>query len=351
MRKSSTGKNSSPSLPVGVLIPTRNSMPFLLRHVETMRRWLDLAQEIVVVDSESQDGTMEFLRENLPADRTRFFIHPPGLYQSWNFGVRQISARYTYISTVGDEMSREGLLHLAEVAEHFSCDAVISPPMFVAEDGRPIRANSWPVHEIISFWNLAGATCIEGMLPFVMAFSFLPFALLGSSASNLYRTSVLQKNPFPTEYGLNGDGAWGILNALEIRLGITPRQVSFFRKHRKVYRRAEYATADPDQRLLETGLERLAETLAARPELQLAAARLGLEKFIRQKHLVQFRREKLRHYRKLAWPWFFNPLAWRARAQRDAAHDSCKQLLKSALASTPPNETPAPAKKEMPIGS
>jgi hypothetical protein len=328
-------------LPIGVLIPTRNAMPFLPRHVETMRRWLDLAQEIVVVDSESHDGTVEFLREKLPAHKTRFFAHPPGLYQSWNFGVRQIGARYTYISTVGDEMSREGFIHLAGVAEHFSCDVVISPPTFVAEGGQPIHANPWPIHEIISFWNLEGATCIEGMLPFAMAFSFLPFALLGSSASNLYHTTVLQKNPFPTEFGLNGDGAWGILNALEIRLGITPRQVSFFRKHRKSHQRAEYATVDPDQRLLDASLKRLEQTLQARPEMKVEAARFGLENFIQQKLVVQFRREKLRYYRKLAWPWVFNPLAWHARGRRDAAHEGCKQLLKSVLASAPPNETMA----------
>jgi len=63
-------------LPVGVLIPTRNSMAFLPHHVKTMRRWLDLAQEIVVVDSESSDGTVEYLRTKLPADRTRFFMRP-----------------------------------------------------------------------------------------------------------------------------------------------------------------------------------------------------------------------------------------------------------------------------------
>ena len=34
-------------LPVGVLIPTRNSMRFLPCHVEAMRHWLDLAQEII----------------------------------------------------------------------------------------------------------------------------------------------------------------------------------------------------------------------------------------------------------------------------------------------------------------
>jgi len=318
--------------PIGVLLPTRNSMSLLPRHVETMRGWLDLAQEIVVVDSESSDGTVEFLRKQLPAEKTRFFSHPPGLYQSWNFGVRQISARYTYVSTVGDEMSCEGFTHLAEVAERFSCDVVISPPIFIAENGKPIRANPWPVHEIISLWDLKNEVCIEGILPFAMALSFLPFALLGSSASNLYRTAALQQNPFPTDFGLNGDGAWGFLNALTTRFGITPRPVSNFRKHRKVYRRAEYATVDPDQRLLDAGLKQLAETLKVRPEMRAQAAQVRLESFIQQKFAVQLWREKLRYYRRWPCSWFFNPLAWHARFRRNVAHAQGKQLLKAILA-------------------
>ena len=322
-------------LPVGILIPTRNSMAYLPHHVGTMSRWLDLAEEIVVVDSESRDGTIEFLRKNLPADKTRFFSRPPGLYQAWNFGVHQIDTQFTYVSTIGDEISRAGLEHLAEVAERLACDVVISPPAFVAGDGKPTRANPWPVHEIISFWNLEDEICVEGMLLFAMALSFLPFALLGSSASNLYRTAALQVNPFPTEFGRNGDGAWGFFNALEIRLGITPRQVSSFRKHHKTYRNGEYATEDPDQRMLATGLQRLEEMLELRPELKADAAHLGLDNFIRQKTAVQHWREELRRHRRLPVPWVFNPLAWRARIHRNAAHDGCKQLLKSALAVPP----------------
>jgi len=167
--------------------------------------------------------------------------------------------------------------------------------------------------------------------------SFLPFALLGSSASNLYRTAVLQENPFPTEFGRNGDGAWGFFNALEIRLGITSMRVSSFRKHQKTYRNAEYATEDPDQRMLAAGLKRLEETLELRPEMKADAAHLGLENFIRQKTAVQHWREQLRQSRRLPLPWIFNPLAWNARIHRNAAHDGCKELLKSALA-TPPFE-------------
>jgi hypothetical protein len=65
-------------LPLGVVIPTKNSMPYLPRHVEGLRPWLDLAAEVVVVDSYSTDGTVDFLRANLGHPELRFTSHPPG---------------------------------------------------------------------------------------------------------------------------------------------------------------------------------------------------------------------------------------------------------------------------------
>jgi glycosyltransferase involved in cell wall biosynthesis len=56
-----------------------------------LRSWLDLAQEVVVVDSESSDGTVEFLQSELRHPNLRFLSHPPGLYQSWNFGIRNLN--------------------------------------------------------------------------------------------------------------------------------------------------------------------------------------------------------------------------------------------------------------------
>jgi len=85
----------------------------------------------------------------------------------------------------------------------------------------------------------------------MVALAYLPFAILGSSASNLYRTATLRRLAFPTEYGRNGDGAWGILHALEVRLAMVPERVSFFRRHRRSYGASEYVAPDGDARMLE----------------------------------------------------------------------------------------------------
>jgi glycosyltransferase involved in cell wall biosynthesis len=322
-------------LPLSVLIPTRNSMSLLPGHIETMRPWLDLAQEIVVVDSESRDGTAELLRKQLPSEKTRFFKHPPGLYQSWNFGIQQVRAPYMYVSTIGDSMSREGLIHLNEVAQKFSCDIVISPPDFVDDIGRPTQANHWPVHRVISCLNLKSETCLEGIIPFLIAWTFMPFAMLGSSASNVYRTSVLKERPFPTDFGWNGDGAWGLANSLNIKLGVTPRCFSSFRKHAKLYPLDEYAAEDADRRMLDSGLAALEKALCLRPEIKVEAERLELPKFIAAKEVALRWRAEVTRQRHHRWPWVLNPFAWRARSLRVAAQEHCEELLGAALKSTP----------------
>src|SRR5579862_7515073 len=97
--------------PIGVLLPSRNSMTLLPRHFETMKPWLDDVEEIVVVDSDSDDGTVEFLHRALRGRNVRFLHHSPGLYQSWNHGIEHVTSPYCYISTIGDSITREGLLH------------------------------------------------------------------------------------------------------------------------------------------------------------------------------------------------------------------------------------------------
>src|SRR5215207_3790096 len=135
-------------LPISVLVPTRNSMPLLPKHVESMRPWIDLAQEVVAVDSHSQDGTRQFLERELKHPNVRVLDHPPGLYQSWNFGIGQCQAKYIYVSTIGDTMERRGMERLAAAAERLAADVVVSPPRMVRE-GRD-EGRRWPVHELIA---------------------------------------------------------------------------------------------------------------------------------------------------------------------------------------------------------
>ena len=306
-------------------------MPLIGGHLDTVEQWIDLVEEVVVVDSRSRDQTVEILKKRLGNRNVRFLSQPPGLYPSWNHGIGQLSARYTYISTVGDGITREGLVHLVEVAQKFSCDVVVSPPDFVNEAGRPVRGQTWPVHTVVSILGLDRPAYLEGWLAFATALAFFPSAILGSSASNLYRTAVLQARPFPTEFGMNGDGVWGLTNALGIRLGITPRRISFFREHSKPYPLSEYCPADPQRTLLEANLKVFEDMIQQPLDLEDKGNQKHLDRLIGAMRAVKRWRAVLDRQRVLPWPLVLNPTAWWARQSRIAAQHRCETLIRNLL--------------------
>jgi glycosyltransferase involved in cell wall biosynthesis len=302
--------------PIGVLIPTRNSAPLIQGHLQSLAPLLDTVEEIVVVDSDSRDGTVEIIQAQLRHPNLRVFQHPPGLYQSWNFGIGQIHAPYVYIATVGDSITREGLLRLLGVAERFKCDAVVSKPRFVDNEGRPAADTPWPIDDVIGALNIREPQLLQGIKLALFAITNITGALLGSSASNLYRTGCLKQRPFPTNFGTSGDGAWGIANALDFRLGITPERFSTFRLHPKSYSHAEYAVDDINWRYYELACATFAPRSPANERFCDEAARWRVRELLElmRQHLEWHRRLEIERGRKL--PWIFNPVAWRARARR-----------------------------------
>ncbi len=317
---------------IGVLLPTRNCAALLPGHLEAMTAWCDLAKEIVVVDSFSQDGTVEFLRANLRHPGLKFLSHAPGLYQSWNHGIQNLRSQYTYISTVGDAVTRPGVEHLRDVAEQLQCDVVISKPAFIDADGKALSAPAWPIDDIRESLQLKEPVALSGMGLFLFALLNCTRALLGSSASNLYRTACLQQRPFPTDFGTVGDGAWGIMNAFAVRLGVTLETGSTFRFHPKSYAASEYAVPELSDKLFRLACESLRQQLARQPELQTTVDRLRLREIIEtvDKHLACQR--QLERTRQLPWPWIFNPGAWLARWHRGRNDRRLRQLKRTAVA-------------------
>src|SRR5262249_54236197 len=90
-------KEGMTTLPIPVLVPTLNCADSLPAHIDSMREWAEQVEEIVVVDSFSDDNTMAVLKESLTYPHVRFLQHPRGLYQSWNFGIQHLRAKYAYI--------------------------------------------------------------------------------------------------------------------------------------------------------------------------------------------------------------------------------------------------------------
>lgn len=219
---------------LSVVIPTYNCAPLMVRHLASMEKWAHLADEIIIVDSRSTDGTLDLIRARLRHPNLRIIERDRGLYESWNEGIAATTGKWVYVSTVGDLISEEHLRALMREGERAAADAVVSPQRFVAEDGAPYQGGDYANAEIHDI--LAGQGVVVLSPAAVCYFAFRkskPNALLGSWASDLFRGEFLRARPLPTEYGTHGDTAWTLRHSAEMRLCLMPIAGADFCIHAK----------------------------------------------------------------------------------------------------------------------
>jgi len=214
-------------------MPTYNCAPLMERHLQAMALWADLADEIIVVDSRSTDGTLDLIRARLRHPNLRIIERDRGLYESWNEGIAATTGDWVYVSTAGDTIEREHLLHLIDLGVRSSADVVISSPRFVNEAGGYCNDLGWPPSGVIANSACRKPFVLAAEAAFVLTFVHCPSALLGSSASNLYRGAHLRARPFPVEFNGAGDSVWILRHAALSRLCFTPQVGSTFCVHSK----------------------------------------------------------------------------------------------------------------------
>lgn len=219
---------------LSVIVPTYNCASLIGRHISSMQNWLDLADEIIVVDSQSTDGTNEIIRQNLHHPNLKIIERKPGLYESWNQAITVTTGKWIYISTVGDVISRQHLEKLLSAGETHKVDVVISPQHFTDEDGQPIIQPAYCNPKIYKVLKGRGIAVLPPSATHFYAFACgKPNALLGSVASDLFNGDHLRARPFSTEYGTHGDTAWLLKYARETRLCLLPEYGSSFCLHPK----------------------------------------------------------------------------------------------------------------------
>jgi len=216
---------------ISAILPIYNCRERLERHLQSVTEWVGLVEEIIVVDSGSTDGSLELAQRAIVHPKIRHEVVPPGLYAAWNHGVRLAESEFCYFSTVGDAITREGLQHLVSTAQSMAVDVVISPPRCITEEGELADFRVFPVHSILEGSGLNEPLRMEPWLSYLMATGFSIESFLGSSASNLYRTDCLKREPFPTDFGKAGDSAWFRYTALRYQFAVTPRVCADFLLH------------------------------------------------------------------------------------------------------------------------
>ena len=319
-------------LPLGIVIPTKNSMAYLPRHVEGLRPWLDLVEQIVVVDSFSNDGTLDFLQRNLSHPRVTYTTHPPGLYASWNHGIAQVRSRHVYISTVGDTITRAGLEMLVHTAEALDCDVVVSKPYFCDANGRFLPDILWPVDDIIATLGGTAPRKLHKLEAVIFAAVHATGALTGSCASCVFRTATLQRFPFPTEFGGAGDGAWGVVHAAEVNWGIVAQKISTFLMHppdpSSMHRQPLNHVCRMDGLLCEAAQRWQREGVMSPAALEA----IGWKRLTQMLANYLALKSRLNEQRHGAFPWIMNPFAWLIRTRRALISMQLRHIQRRALA-------------------
>jgi len=203
---------------VSVIMPTKNCRHLIEPNIHILQEWMEEAGELIIVDSESSDGTVDLLRRSFHRANVRFINRPPGLYAAWNHGIQSATKPLTYIATAGDVINRGELIYLTETVLEHDADVVISPPQFVNLRRQPIGDLKWPIHHLWeNFAESQEKIRLHGadLLSVALKHARPPFyqSWLCSSSSNVYRTSYLQDHPFPEDAGHGGDTLFGIQNA------------------------------------------------------------------------------------------------------------------------------------------
>ena len=322
-------------------MPTYNCAPLMARHLESAAKWADLADEIVVVDSRSTDGTLDIIRDRLRHPNLRIIERDRGLYESWNEGISATSGEWIYISTAGDTIEREHLMHMLDLGERGRADVVITAPRFVDEAGGRHKDPDWPPAQVIADSGRDEPFILSAEAGFLLTYLHFPCAILGSSASNLFRGNHLRARAFPEDFKGAGDSVWILRHAARSRLCFSPQVGSTFCVHPK-----EPVSVDKQVALTAKLLAEKARRLAW-PGLndQLVRVLADEDKLIGEVRAIQQERRSLWNARPLTFvnlgSWVELNIAYlRKRAKLKAVRRRIRQefLNKSAYQPVPPRD-------------
>ncbi len=318
---------------ISVIIPSFNCASLVPAHLESLRPWIHLASEVVVVDSHSEDGTIELLREGIKHPQVRFLDHPRGLYQSWNFGIQQARGDYIYISTVGDSITGEGIEQLLAAAVKLDADVVISKPRFIDEQGQPASEARWPIADVLERLPVTEPTLITASQRLIIALTNGCSAILGSSASDLYRASFLKARPFPIEYGTAGDAGWGIEHIFDVKIGVIRGQFSTFRFHEKAYSPDMYRVDSLPQQFFQLA-RKVIRQRQDDPRVKAVLDDLQWELLEPALQDASVAHNRLEEIRDGLIPWILVPEAWRSRARRNWCEEFVRSTKERVFASS-----------------
>ena len=217
---------------VSILLPTLDSIRFLKQRMDTIHAQRFSDWEVLVGDSGSVDGTVEYIRERSDS-RFRFFELPRGLYQAWNFLIGESRGKYIYIATSDDTMEPDCLEKMVQaLEENPDCSLCDSLLRLIDEKDEEICENS-PAY-IPHFWHTDFPRTQKHIRrpPYDFFQHLCGKTVYTSVTQLLIRRTLFEKTGlFDPSFGRSADFLWGLRAARNASVIFLPEKLSSWRIH------------------------------------------------------------------------------------------------------------------------
>ena len=217
---------------VSILLPTLDSIRFLKQRMDTILGQSFSDWEVLVGDSGSEDGTVEYIKERSDS-RFRFFQLPKGLYQAWNFLIEKSQGKYIYIATSDDTMELDCLEKMVQALDQNPdcglCDSLLR---LIDEKDEEIgeNSNSYIPH----FWHTDFPRTQKHIRrpPYDFYQHLCGKTVYTSITQVLIRRSLFEKTGlFDPSFGRSADFLWGLRAARNTSVIFLPEKLSSWRIH------------------------------------------------------------------------------------------------------------------------
>lgn len=129
---------------VSAVVVTHNALPWIEQSLESVR-----GEETIVVDNESSDGTVAFVRERFP-EATVLEQGNVGLAAGWNAGMDAATGRYFLVLNADAWLTEGSLARLVEFADDHPEAAVVGPRLSNVDGTLQRSVRGFP-----TLWRLA----------------------------------------------------------------------------------------------------------------------------------------------------------------------------------------------------